>query len=124
MTDDIKNINDITKLIIAKGCIADYDNFGDGDLNKAYKLIEEVQAHLTTPSTIKEKIMTKKYIITATKIINYEQIVEANSKEEALIKAETMEETSWDKIASEFTVDYAEEMFCEPLKAGVEDLKL
>jgi hypothetical protein len=49
------------------------------------------------------------YVITATRIENYAITVEANSENEAIAYAETLDIDDFDKVGGEFTIDYAEE---------------
>lgn len=51
-----------------------------------------------------------KYEITATRIVNYTTEVEANDPDEAVEIARGMDESEFDAIGGEFTIDYAEDL--------------
>jgi len=51
-----------------------------------------------------------KYEITATQIENYTLTVEANSEDEAIAYAETLDIDDFSASGCEFTIDYAQEI--------------
>jgi hypothetical protein len=50
------------------------------------------------------------YVITATRIVNYNKTIDANSEAEALAIADQTDPELFDEVGHEFTIDYAEEI--------------